>query len=61
MAENELEARTVKKINAVLFTGMIILWPVNKAAPSGWVICNGASGTPSLTPPDASVVYIIKL
>lgn len=48
--ESELEARVEKKLlNNLFFAGAIILVTSTKVVPTGWLLCNGAVGTPDLS------------
>jgi hypothetical protein len=46
-------------LNGVFPPGMIMLFH-GKVAPRGWMECNGKGGTPTLAPPAAGVIYIVR-
>lgn len=49
-------------VNNVVPSKGIILWYDSLAnLPSGWVVCDGSNGTPSLTSPTLGVYYVMKL
>ena len=42
--------------------GVVVLWLENKAVPIGWVLCDGANGTPDLlNKAPHPLVYIMKI